>query len=104
MCSQNFRRPGSPQASPASPPDPHLAHRGKRLLGNDALYESTPEREVLRLMANGRSNRGLAEALVITEDAVEKHVKHILRKLNIDATPSDHRRVLAVLTFLRRDP
>ena len=85
--------------------DPEVVSRMVGRRGIDALHELTPrEREVLQLMAEGRSNRGLAEALVITEDAVEKHVKHILRKLDIDATPSDHRRVLAVLTFLRRDP
>jgi DNA-binding NarL/FixJ family response regulator len=76
-----------------------------RLLGRrppDALEAlSAREREVLSLMAEGRSNRGIAEALVITEDAVEKHVRSILRKLGITATPDDHRRVLAVLTFLR---
>jgi DNA-binding NarL/FixJ family response regulator len=85
--------------------DPDVVSRMLGRRRNDALDELTPrEREALHLMAEGRSNRGIAEALVITEDAVEKHVKHILRKLGIGATPSDHRRVLAVLAFLRRNP
>jgi DNA-binding NarL/FixJ family response regulator len=85
--------------------DPEVVSRMLGRQGIDALDELTPrEREVLQLMAEGRSNRGIAEALVITEDAVEKHVRHILRKLDIDPAPSDHRRVLAVLMFLRRDP
>ena len=59
------------------------------------------EREVLALMAEGRSNRAIAEQLVITERAVEKHVTSIFSKLNLPPTAEDHRRVLAVLTFLR---
>jgi DNA-binding NarL/FixJ family response regulator len=69
---------------------------------NDPLAALTPrEREVLQLMAEGRSNQGIAERLVITERAVEKHVTAILDKLGLAPTPDDHRRVLAVLTFLR---
>jgi DNA-binding NarL/FixJ family response regulator len=59
------------------------------------------EREVLELMAEGRSNRAIAEGLVITERAVEKHVTSIFGKLGLEPTAEDHRRVLAVLTFLR---
>jgi DNA-binding NarL/FixJ family response regulator len=59
------------------------------------------EREVLELMAEGRSNRAIAEQLVITERAVEKHVTSIFSKLDLPPTAEDHRRVLAVLTFLR---
>jgi DNA-binding NarL/FixJ family response regulator len=59
------------------------------------------EREVLELMAEGRSNRAIAEDLVITERAVEKHVTSIFGKLGLEPTAEDHRRVLAVLTFLR---
>jgi DNA-binding NarL/FixJ family response regulator len=77
-----------------------------RMLGRhstNVLDRLTPrEREVLALMAEGRSNRGIAEALVVTEDAVEKHVKNLLRKLDIAGAPTDHRRVLAVLAFLGR--
>ena len=54
-------------------------------------------------MAEGRSNRGIAEKLVVTDDAVEKHVNNLLRKLDITGAPTDHRRVLAVLAFLRRE-
>jgi serine/threonine-protein kinase PknK len=68
---------------------------------DDPLGELTPrEREVLALMAEGRSNSGIAHRLWITEGAVEKHVRSILAKLNLPTLEDDHRRVLAVLTFL----
>jgi DNA-binding NarL/FixJ family response regulator len=68
----------------------------------DPLAELTPrEREVLALMAEGRSNQAIAERLVVTERAVEKHVTGIFDKLGLAPAPEDHRRVLAVLTFLR---
>jgi DNA-binding NarL/FixJ family response regulator len=68
---------------------------------DDPLGELTPrEREVLGLMAEGRSNSGIAHQLWITEGAVEKHVRSILAKLNLPTVEDDHRRVLAVLTFL----
>jgi DNA-binding NarL/FixJ family response regulator len=67
----------------------------------DPLAELTArERDVLGLMAQGRSNIGIAHQLWITESAVEKHVKSVLAKLNLPAGPDDHRRVLAVVTFL----
>lgn len=70
---------------------------------DDPLAELTPrEREVLELMAEGRSNQGIAERLVITERAVEKHVTSIFLKLRLPAAAEDHRRVLAVLAFLGR--
>jgi DNA-binding NarL/FixJ family response regulator len=59
------------------------------------------EREVLALMAEGRTNQGIADALVISERAVEKHVGSIFAKLNLPHGAADHRRVLAVLAFLR---
>jgi DNA-binding NarL/FixJ family response regulator len=65
----------------------------------DAL--SPREREVLELMAQGRSNSGIAEQLVITESAVEKHVTSIFDTLGIDRSGEAHRRILAVLTYLR---
>jgi DNA-binding NarL/FixJ family response regulator/class 3 adenylate cyclase len=69
---------------------------------NDPLEELTPrEREVLELMAEGRSNQAIAERLVITLRAVEKHVTSIFGKLRLPASAEDHRRVLAVLTYLR---
>jgi serine/threonine-protein kinase PknK len=61
---------------------------------------SQREREVLALMAEGRSNAGIAHQLWVTEGTVEKHVRSILMKLRIPETADDHRRVLAVLTFL----
>jgi len=67
----------------------------------DPLDELTPrEREVLGLMAEGRSNGAIAAELVITERAVEKHVTSIFGKLDLAPAPADHRRVLAVLTYL----
>jgi DNA-binding NarL/FixJ family response regulator len=62
---------------------------------------SAREREVLELMAEGRSNQGISARLVITERAVEKHVTSIFQKLRLPAASDDHRRVLAVLTYLR---
>jgi len=68
---------------------------------DDPLDEVTPrEREVLSLMAEGRSNAGIARQLVVTEGTVEKHVHSILGKLSLPDTGDDHRRVLAVLMFL----
>jgi DNA-binding NarL/FixJ family response regulator len=76
-----------------------------RLLGrrrrSDPLEGVTPrEREVLGLMAEGRSNHAIAEKLVVTERAVEKHVTSIFGKLGLPPTQDDHRRVLAVLAYL----
>jgi DNA-binding NarL/FixJ family response regulator len=69
---------------------------------DDPLRELTPrQREVLELMAEGRSNHGIASKLVVTEHAVEKHIRSVFQKLRIDSGPDDHRRVLAVLTYLR---
>jgi len=59
------------------------------------------EREVLRLVAEGRSNRGIADELVVTERTVEAHIKQIFMKLDLDVRPDSHRRVLAVLAYLR---
>ncbi len=64
----------------------------------DAL--SAREREVLALMAEGRSNAGIARQIWVTEGTVEKHVRSILMKLDVSETADDHRRVLAVITFL----
>ena len=69
---------------------------------DDPIDHLTPrEREVLELMAQGRSNAGIAERMVVTERAVEKHVTSIFGKLGLAPAPEDHRRVLAVLAFLR---
>jgi serine/threonine-protein kinase PknK len=68
---------------------------------DDPLAALTPrEREVLARMAEGRSNAGIARALWVTEGTVEKHVRSILAKLDLPETTDDHRRVLAVITFL----
>jgi DNA-binding NarL/FixJ family response regulator len=74
---------------------------GRPSHGTDALHELTArELDVLNLMAEGRSNRAIGDSLAIAEHTVEKHVKNILGKLRIPATADDHRRVLAVVTFL----
>ena len=83
--------------------DPQIVSQlvGRRR-GDDPLGELTPrEREVLGLMAEGRSNQGIAERLVVTERAVEKHVTSIFSKLKLPAATADHRRVLAVLVYLK---
>jgi DNA-binding NarL/FixJ family response regulator len=70
--------------------------------GGEALAELTPrEREVLELMAEGRTNAAIARAMVVQPGAVEKHITSIFGKLDLPATDDDHRRVLAVLAFLR---
>jgi DNA-binding NarL/FixJ family response regulator len=72
--------------------------------GDGALSGLTPrETEVLGLMAEGRTNTAIARALVVTPGAVEKHISNIFSKLDLPATDEDHRRVLAVLTFLRQE-
>jgi DNA-binding NarL/FixJ family response regulator/class 3 adenylate cyclase len=83
--------------------DPTIVSRlvGSRR-GDDPLAGITPrEREVLELMAEGRSNKAIAERLVVTERAVEKHVTSIFGKLRLPASSEDHRRVLAVLAYLQ---
>jgi DNA-binding NarL/FixJ family response regulator len=75
-----------------------------RRRSDSALDTLTPrEREVLALMAEGRSNAGIASELVLTVGAVEKHVAAILAKLRLPPSESDHRRVLAVVTYLQGD-
>jgi DNA-binding NarL/FixJ family response regulator len=77
-----------------------------RLLGrrreHDPLEElSDREREILELMAEGRSNHAIAEHLVVSERTVESHVRNVFQKLDLAHTPDDHRRVLAVLAYLK---
>jgi DNA-binding NarL/FixJ family response regulator len=83
--------------------DPEVVGRllGRRRRSDPLEVLSPREREVLGLMAEGRSNSGIAEHLVVTERAVEKHVTSIFTKLGLTPASEDHRRVLAVLTYLR---
>ena len=82
-------------------PDVVIQLVGRRRV-HDPLEELTPrEREVLGLMAEGRSNRGICEKLFVSPKTVETHVNSIFLKLNLAPAPDDHRRVLAVLAFLR---
>jgi DNA-binding NarL/FixJ family response regulator len=79
-----------------------LAHLLRSDRDEDPLAALTPrEREVLALVAEGRSNRGIAERLTITEGAVQKHVTAIFAKLELPAGDEDHRRVLSVLRYLQ---
>ena len=84
--------------------DPEVVgHAMGRRRADNPLERLTPrEREVLALMAEGRSNQGIAEACVITPGAVEKHVTSIFGKLDLGPEPTEHRRVLAVLRWLER--
>jgi DNA-binding NarL/FixJ family response regulator len=71
----------------------------------DPFEALTPrEREVMELMAEGRSNRAIAAKLVVTERAIEKHVGNVFEKLGLPTAPDDHRRVLAVLAYVRNEP
>jgi DNA-binding NarL/FixJ family response regulator len=87
---------GGSVIDPALVRDLVSAHRSQ-----DRLSDLTPrEHEVLGLMAEGRSNAGIARLLVVTEATIEKHVHSILAKLRLSETEEDHRRVLAVIAFL----
>jgi DNA-binding NarL/FixJ family response regulator len=83
--------------------DPEVVGRmlGRRRPHGPLDRLSPCERDVLEAMAEGKSNQGIADALVVTEAAVEKHVTGIFHKLELGPTPTEHRRVLAVLTYLR---
>ena len=83
--------------------DPEVVARmlGRRAADSPMDQLTARERDVLAAMAEGKSNQGIAEALVVTEAAVEKHVTSIFQKLELSPTATEHRRVLAVLTFLR---
>jgi len=86
----------------ASVVDPALVHElvtARRRVDPLAVL-SAREREVLALMAEGRSNAGIARQLRVTEGTVEKHVHSVLGKLRLPETDEDHRRVLAVIAFL----
>jgi DNA-binding NarL/FixJ family response regulator len=85
--------------------DPEVVGRmlGRRR-GNSPLDELSPrERDVIAAVAEGKSNHGIAEALYISEAAVEKHVTRIFSKLGLNQSPNEHRRVLAAVTYLRSE-
>jgi DNA-binding NarL/FixJ family response regulator len=82
--------------------DPEVVSRMVGRHQDDPLANLTPrEREVLELMAQGMSNKAICERLVLSERAVERHITGVLSKLGIPATGHEHRRVLAVLAYLR---
>jgi DNA-binding NarL/FixJ family response regulator len=83
--------------------DPEVVGRmlGRRRHEGPLSDLSPREREVLAHLAEGKSNHGIAEALVVTNAAVEKHVTSIFQKLSLEASPTEHRRVHAALTYLR---
>jgi DNA-binding NarL/FixJ family response regulator len=84
--------------------DPEVVQRMVGRQRRDSpLDDLTPrERQVVSLMAEGRSNQGIAEELIVTVAAVERHVTNIFAKLGLRTAPEDHRRVLAVLEYLKR--
>jgi DNA-binding NarL/FixJ family response regulator len=79
-----------------------LVNRRRAPSALDELTER--EREVLALIAEGRSNQGISERLYLSPKTIEAHVKHIFMKLGVDESRDDHRRVLAVLAYLRASP
>ena len=89
-----FPRPGGRQLTGAEPPQRGSGH-------GDRLADGARERETLELIAQGRTNAAIARDFVVTLGAVEKHIANIFAKLDLPATDDDHRRVLAVLTYLR---
>jgi DNA-binding NarL/FixJ family response regulator len=83
--------------------DPEIVGRmlGRRRTAGPLDELTARERQVLAAMAEGKSNRGIAEELVVSETAVEKHVGRIFNKLGLGPSSTEHRRVLAVLTYMR---
>jgi DNA-binding NarL/FixJ family response regulator len=86
--------------------DPEVVGRmlGRRQRNSPLDRLSPRERDVLAAMAEGKSNHGIAQSLLVSQAAVEKHVTSIFHKLQLDPGQSEHRRVLAVLTYLRNTP
>jgi DNA-binding NarL/FixJ family response regulator len=100
-----FRDAVARVASGGSALDPEVVGRmlGRRRHAGPLDELSPRERDVLAHLAEGKSNQGIAESLVVTTAAVEKHITSIFQKLGLEASPTEHRRVMAALTYLR-DP
>jgi DNA-binding NarL/FixJ family response regulator len=100
---EEFAEAATRVAEGGSAVDPEVVARmlGRRRERSSIAQLSPRELEVMAAMAEGKSNRGIAEALVISVPAVEKHITRILGKLGIDDVGTEHRRVHAVLTYLR---
>ena len=100
---EEFAEAATRVAEGGSAVDPEVVARmlGRRRERSSIAALSPRELEVMAAMAEGKSNRGIAEALVISVPAVEKHITRILGKLGIDDVGTEHRRVHAVLTYLR---
>jgi DNA-binding NarL/FixJ family response regulator len=98
-----FRDAVTRVAAGGSALDPEVVGRmlGRRRREGPLDELSPRERDVLGHLAEGKSNQGIAEELVVTSAAVEKHVTSIFHKLGLETSPTDHRRVLAALTYLR---
>src|ERR1700749_1354191 len=93
-------------AGGGSAPDPEVVGRmlGRRQRNRPLDRLSPRERDVLAAMAEGKSNHGIAKTLLVSQAAVEKHVTSIFHKLQLDPAQTEHRRVLAVLTYVRDPP
>jgi DNA-binding NarL/FixJ family response regulator len=98
-----FRDAVNRVAAGGSALDPEVVARmlGRRRRVDPLTALTARERQVIALMAEGKSNHGIADALVIGEAAVEKHVTNIFQKLDLGPSSTDHRRVLAVLAYIR---
>jgi DNA-binding NarL/FixJ family response regulator len=93
--------PGSPAGGTVLDPEVVAQLFARRRRGDPLRTLTAREREVLGLMAEGRSNTAIAKHLVVTEGAVEKHVRNIFTKLDLPPDDEQHRRVLAVLAYLK---